>query len=149
MSWHRRGNGSEATPSWLIIVFAYTFRGLVYGFKKLFCCLRYSREIRMLQHTIPYLVKPTRANLFRILFNVINYYSRCDNPWSSIILFRHLLIKSIILSMACIVIVSVFINYEKFMKAFLREFPDGISRLQREDASLYETWQGRVFGGKI
>lgn len=43
-------------------------------------------------------------------------------------------------------IVSAFLNYEKFMKAFLWEFPGGIPRLRCEGASLYETRQGRVFG---
>lgn len=42
-------------------------------------------------------------------------------------------------------IVSAFIKYEKFMKAFLWEFPGGIPRLRCEGASLYETRQGRVF----
>jgi len=46
------------------------------------------------------------------------------------------------------VIMSAFINYEKFMKAFLREFPAGILRSWRKGTSLYETRQGRVFGGE-
>lgn len=45
--------------------------------------------------------------------------------------YRHLLIKQYLPSTVRIVnfvIVSAFINYEKFMKASLREFPGGIPR---------------------